>query len=325
MVTRILQAGPMMGMLEDDLNGEFSVLRIPEHDSSKYPADNGSVHDESVEFLRQNAGGIEIAVTTGEAGLSGEQILAMPHLRAIANFGAGYDATDVATARARGIVIGNTPDVLTDCVADLAVGLLISVLRGIGAADRFVRRGKWVDGPFPLAAKVTGKRVGIVGLGRIGRAIANRLGAFEMTISYHNRHRVLDVPFHYADSVQQLAAECDVLIVAATGGPESAGLVSADVLAALGPAGYLINVARGSVIDETALVQALTDGTIAGAGLDVFTDEPRVPLALLNMENVVLVPHIGSGTMESRRAMADLVLANIRQFLADGTLVTPVY
>lgn len=305
----------MMAMMEDDLNREFSVLRVPGHPDPK----------DSVAFLRENAGEIEVAVTTGEAGLSGAQLQAMPQLRAIANFGAGYDATDVATAKARGIVISNTPDVLTDCVADLTIGLLISVLRGIGAADRFVRRGGWVDGPFPLAAKVTGKRVGIVGLGRIGRAIAHRLEAFDMTISYHNRHRIPDVPFPYAASVLELAAECDVLIVAATGGPDSAGLVSAEVLAALGASGYVINVARGSVIDEAALVQALTDGTIAGAGLDVFTDEPRVPQALLALENVVLVPHIGSGTMESRRAMADLVLANIRQFLADGTLRTPVY
>lgn len=308
--TRLLCARPMMPMMEQDLDREFSVVAFSAEDT---PASLGEA-----------AAGIVIAVTTGEAGLTGDQIRAIPDLRAIVNFGAGYDATDVAIARERGIKVSNTPDVLTDCVADMAVGLLINVLRGLSAADRFVRRGQWETGPFQLTAKVTGKRVGIVGLGRIGRTIARRLEAFDMTISYHNRRPVDGVPYRYVSSVEGLASECDILVVAVQGGPESAGLISREVLAALGPAGYLINIARGSVVDEPALVRALSDGTIAGAGLDVFANEPHVHRELFAMENVVLLPHVGSGTLESRRSMADLVLANIRQFQTDGTLVTPI-
>jgi len=308
--TRILQAQPMMAMMEDDLARSYSVVPFS-------PADEPST-------LAERGRGIEIAVTTGEAGLSADQLRALPDLRAIVNFGAGYDSSDIATARAQGILVSNTPDVLTDCVADLAIGLLIDTLRRVSSADRFLRAGRWADGAFPLAARVTGKRVGILGLGRIGRAIARRLEGFSVSIAYHNRRRAADAPYAYLDSAEELAAWCDVLIVAAPGGPESRGMVSGAVLRALGPAGYLVNVARGSVVDEDALVQALTSGQIAGAGLDVFVDEPRVPAELRALETVVLTPHIGSGTVETRRAMADLVLANIERYLADGTLVTPI-
>jgi lactate dehydrogenase-like 2-hydroxyacid dehydrogenase len=202
--------------------------------------------------------------------------------------------------------------------------LFLDVFRGITAADRFVRRGGWTRGSFPLATKASGKRVGILGLGRIGRVIARRLEAFDSVISYHNRNPVPGVGYRYAESVLSLATESDVLIVAAAGGPGSAGLISADVLRALGPGGYLINIARGSLVDEQALITALTDGTIAGAGLDVFADEPHVPAALLELDNVVLLPHLASGTVETRQAMSELVLANLEQFMSDGTLVTPI-
>lgn len=307
---RLLRVSPMMPMMEQDLDREFSVVVFPADDTPASLAEAGA--------------GIVIAVTTGESGLTGDQIRALPDLRAIVNFGAGYDATDVAVARERGITVSNTPDVLTDCVADMAIGLLIDVLRRLSAADSFVRRGEWEKGPFPLAARVTGKRVGIVGLGRIGRAIARRLEGFDMTILYHNRRPVAGVPYSYVSSVVDLASGCDILVVAVQGGPESTGLISSEVLTALGPRGYLINIARGSVIDEPALVRALSAGAIAGAGLDVFTNEPQVPQKLLAMGNVVLLPHVGSGTQESRRLMADLVLANVRQFQTDGTLVTPI-
>jgi lactate dehydrogenase-like 2-hydroxyacid dehydrogenase len=248
-----------------------------------------------------------VAVTSGVWGVRAEHLDRLPGLGAVVNFGVGYDSTDVAEAARRG------------------VGLVIDVMRRLSAGDRFVRRGEWADGRVPaLARRVTGARVGILGLGRIGLAIARRLAAFDATISYHNRSERTDVPYAYAASPVVLAKSCDVLVVAAAGGPDSRHLVGADVLDALGPDGFLVNVARGSIVDEEALVDALEDGRIAGAGLDVFSDEPRVPAALLDRDDVVLLPHVGSGTVETRAEMVELVLANVDQFLKTGTLVTPV-
>lgn len=263
-------------------------------------------------------------VTTSRYGVTRQQMDAMPGLRAIVHFGVGYETTDVDYARARGIAVSNTPDVLTDCVADLAVGGLIDVLRRLSAADRYVRRGDWLTAQYPLATKVTGTRVGILGLGRIGKAIAHRLTAFDCPVSYHSRHRVPGVPYPYAETPTALAAAVDVLVVATSGGPATAGLVSAPVLDALGRNGYLVNIARGSVVDEPALVTALTSGTIAGAALDVFVDEPNVPAELMGLDNVVLLPHIASATTETREAMGDLAFRNLQQFMTDGTLLTPV-
>lgn len=271
------------------------------------------------------AGKAVVAVTSGIWGVRSEHLDRLPALGAVVNFGVGYDSTDVAEAARRGVVVSNTPDVLTDCVADTAVGLVIDVMRRLSAADRLVRRGEWAAGRMPaLARRVTGSRVGIVGLGRIGLAIAHRLAAFDATIGYHNRRARTDVPYAYAASVLDLARHSDVLVLAASGGPESRHLVDAGVLDALGPDGFLVNVARGSVVDERALVAALEDGRIAGAGLDVFADEPHVPDALLGRDDVVLLPHLGSATVETRAAMLDLALANVERFLADGTLLTPV-
>jgi lactate dehydrogenase-like 2-hydroxyacid dehydrogenase len=276
------------------------------------------------EVVGEPSDGVVAAVTTSRFGLDAARLDALPSLGAIVHFGVGYETTDVAYARARGVVVGNTPDVLTDCVADLAVGGLIDVMRRLSAADRFVRRGDWVRGQFPLAVRVTGRRVGVLGLGRIGRAVAHRLEGFDARLGYHSRRRVPGVPYRFFESPVALAAASEVLVVATSGGGGSAGLVSAEVLAALGPAGFLVNVARGSVVDEAALVAALSTGGIAGAALDVFADEPRVPESLCALDNVVLLPHIGSATVETRAAMADLVFANLARFMADGTLVTPV-
>ena len=295
----VLQVCPLLPSLEENLRANYKVVDSPGDD-------------------------VVAAITSSRYGVTNEQMDAMPSLRAIVHFGVGYETTDVGHARSRGIAVSNTPDVLTDCVADLAVGGMIDVLRGLTAADRFVRRGDWHRGQFPLATKVTGRRVGILGLGRIGRAIAHRLTAFDADLSYHSRHRVPDVPYRYAGSPVALAAGVEVLVVATAGGPATAGLVSGDVLAALGPAGCLVNIARGSVVDEPALVTALTTGGIAGAALDVFADEPTVPEPLLGMDNVVLLPHIASATTETREAMGDLAFRNLRQFLTDGTLITPV-
>jgi lactate dehydrogenase-like 2-hydroxyacid dehydrogenase len=215
--------------------------------------------------------------------------------------------------------------VLTDCVADTAVGLMIDVLRQFSAADRYLRDGRWpVDGNYPLTRQVSNTRVGIIGLGRIGNVIAQRLSAFGCSIRYHNRHKVADTPYSYVTSPLELARQVDVLIVAAAGGAETRNLIDCDIIDALGAAGYLINISRGSVVDEAALVDALTAGRLAGAGLDVFVDEPQVPDALLRMDNVVLLPHVASGTEQTRAAMEALTLRNLDQFLETGELVTPV-
>lgn len=295
----VFQACSLLPSLEERLRGDYEIVTEPSPE-------------------------VVAVVTSPRYGVTREQMDAMPALGAIVHFGVGYETTDVDYARARGIAVSNTPDVLTDCVADLAVGGLIDVLRRLSAADRFVRRGGWGRAPFPLAVKVTGRRVGILGLGRIGRAIAHRLEAFDCAISYHSRHQVPDVPYPYVASPAALASEVDVLVVATSGGPATAGLVSAEVLDALGPNGYLVNIARGSVVDEPALVAALTSGGIAGAALDVFADEPNVPAALCDLDSVVLLPHIASATTETREAMGDLAFRNLRQFMTDGTLVTPV-
>ncbi len=309
----VLQVGPLMPTVEDAIVGDYGALRLPD-------STNGQE-----EFLRRHGESFEVAVTSGKVGVGTDLMRDLPNLRAVVNFGVGYDSTDVHQAAKRGIAVSNTPDVLNDCVADTAVALYLDVLRGTSAADRYVRRGDWLNtGNFPLATKASGKRVGILGLGRIGKAIARRLEGFDCTISYHSRRKVAGVSYEYAPSPRDLAAGCDVLIVAAAGGPGSTRLVDSDTIEAIGPDGYLINIARGSVVDEEALVEALLAGRLAGAGLDVFADEPNVPQDLIALDNVVLLPHLGSGTQETRAAMAELTLANLRSFLTTGSVLTAV-
>jgi hydroxypyruvate reductase len=226
-------------------------------------------------------------------------------------FGVGYDGVDIAAARERGIAVTHTPGVLSEDVADLALALMLAVARGLPSADQHVRTGKWPQGGLPLGRKVSGARLGIVGLGRIGQAIAQRAKAFGMHIAYTTRTEKPGTGFTYFPSAQALAAEVDFLVVITPGGADTRHLINADVLKALGPEGYLINVARGSVVDEDALVAALTAGTIAGAGLDVFANEPKVPEALWVLPNVVLTPHIASATVQTRQAMAELAFANM--------------
>ena len=275
-------------------------------------------------FLARDGAGFAGLVTSAPTGAPADLLAALPALRVVACFGVGVEAIDLEQARRRGIAVSNTPDVLTDCVADLAMGALLAAARGLPAADRFVRRGDWLRGRFPLATRVAGKRLGILGLGRIGRAIARRAAGFDLEVRYHARAPRADVPHRFEPSLVELARWADFLVLACAGGPETRHLVSAEVLAALGPGGWLVNVARGSVVDEAALVGALVERRIAGAALDVFEDEPRVPEPLLALDHVVLLPHVGSGTQETRDAMADLVLENLRRFFTDGTLVTPV-
>jgi hydroxypyruvate reductase len=273
-------------------------------------------------FLAARGGEFDALVTSAPVGADTALLAALPKLRVISSFGVGLDKIDLATARERGIAVGYTPDVLNDCVADIAFSLLLDVARGTSAADRFVRRGDWLKGTFPLARKVSGAKLGLVGLGRIGRTIAQRSTGFEMAVRYHARRPVAEVTWAHEPSLIELARWADYLVVITAGGPATRHLVNAAVLEALGPEGFIVNVARGSVIDEMALVRALVEKRIAGAGLDVFENEPQVPAELMALDNVVLLPHIASATRETRQAMADRVFDNLQRFFADGSLIS---
>lgn len=268
---------------------------------------------------------VRIAVTSGATGIDAAAMDALPALAMIAVFGVGYDKVDMAHARARGIAVSNTPDVLTDDVADMAVALTYAAARRIAANDRFVREGRWAaGGSAPFGWRLTGRRIGIIGLGRIGRAIATRLAPVAGTIAYHNRRPVADCSYAYHDSAAGLATASDVLILAASSAAGEPPIVDAPVLDALGPDGLFVNIARGRAVDEGALVRALTDRRILAAGLDVFADEPHVPAALLALDSVTLQPHQGSATPDTRAAMGALVLANIDAFLAGAPLPSAV-
>jgi len=251
---------------------------------------------------------------------------ALPNLEIIGNFGVGYDAVDAKHAATKHVMVTNTPDVLTDEVADTTIGLLIDTVRELSKSQAFLRAGDWVKkGRYPLSRlSLRGRKVGIFGLGRIGKAVAHRVEAFGLPIAYHNRRKADDVSYDYYPSLLELAKAVDTLILVAPGGAETAKAINAEVLSALGPEGVLINIGRGSVVDEDALAKALTDGTIAAAGLDVFADEPNVPQALLDAPNTVLLPHIGSASEKTRQGMADLVIDNLISWFDKGEALTPV-
>lgn len=267
---------------------------------------------------------VRAIVGGGEAKIDQALMDQMPALEMISICGVGYDGVDVAAAKARGIPVTHTPDVLNDDVADLAIALMLSIGRQLPQSDQFVRANRWVEGAFPLTRKVSGAKLGIVGIGRIGQAIAKRAAAFGMDISYNARSAKADLPFTFVADVVELAEKVDFLVAITPGGAGTRHLINAKVLQALGPQGYLINVARGSVVDEAALIEALQNHTIAGAALDVYQDEPRVPEALRVLPNVVLTPHMASGTAETRKAMSDLALANLQAHLSGSPLLTPV-
>jgi lactate dehydrogenase-like 2-hydroxyacid dehydrogenase len=263
-------------------------------------------------------------VALGTSTVAGEFIAQLPALEIISVFGVGYDGIDIQAAHKRGVVVTNTPDVLTDDVADLCLGLILSVSREISAAERFLRGGQWQNGAFHLARKVSGSRLGIIGLGRIGNAIARRAEGFGMSIAYTDLREKPNVPYRFYPTLLELAGNSDFLVVAAFGGPTTRNLVNAEVLKALGPEGSLINIARGSLVDEPALVEALKNHTIRGAAIDVYADEPNVPAELLAMENVVLTPHMASGTVQTRHAMANLTFANLEAHFEGKPVLTPV-
>jgi lactate dehydrogenase-like 2-hydroxyacid dehydrogenase len=306
---RLLNAGRLPPALLARLGEAYALTTLADQPD---PAAHLATH--GVEYIA--------AVTSAAVGADAELLAALPRLQVLSSFGVGLDRIDVAAAQARGIAVGYTPEVLNDCVADTAFGLLIDVARGFSAADRFVRRGGWLQGSLPLGRQVSHARLGLVGMGRIGRSIAQRSTGFEMSVRYHARRPVADLPWAHEASLLDLARWADFLVVITAGGPATRHLINAEVLAALGPEGFLVNVARGSVVDESALVAALQQRRIAGAGLDVFENEPQVPAALMSMDNVVLLPHIASATVQTRQAMADRVFDNLHSFFATGRLVS---
>lgn len=284
---------------------------------------DASTPDSLTAALAAHAHTIRILVGNGGSQVSAALIAQLPSLELITVCGVGYDGIDLATCRQRGIHVTNTPDVLTDDVADLATALVLMTSRQLLAANRFLHAGHWQQEQFPLATALGGKTAGILGLGRIGKAIAHRLQACGMDIAYHSRNPQA-VPHTYCASLTELAKQADFLVLACPGGPGTHHLVDDTVLAALGPTGILINIARGSVVDEEALVHHLTRGDIGGVGLDVFENEPQVPAALLHHPRAVLLPHVGSATVETRTSMGRLCLENLTAHLSGKPLLTPV-
>lgn len=311
MKPRVLQNARFTPAMEDRLAEQFDLHRL------WMETDVGG-------FLAQHGEEFVAVATNGAVGVDAALIDALPSLKLIASRGVGFDKIDLDAARRRHIAVSNTPGVLDDCVADLAIGALLAVARKLCAADRFVRRGDWQRGRFPLSTRVSGKRLGVVGLGRIGRAVARRAAGFDMTVRYHNTKAAADVAYGYEASLVELARWADFLVVTAAGGPATRHLVSAEVIEALGEQGFLVNVSRGTVVDQAALVCALVNRRLGGAALDVYEDEPNVPAELLTLDHVVLLPHIASSTNETFTAMEELMFANMQQFFSNGSLVTPV-
>ena len=307
--TPLLQHAPLPEMLLETLRQDHEIVDF---------------HTLSAAEFAARASEFEVLMTNGEDTVTRERIQSLPALGLIANFGVGYDGIDLQAAHEHGVQISNTPDVLTDDVADLAIGLLLAASRQIPAAQQFLESGAWVDGGYSWTRKVSGSRLGIVGMGRIGQAIARRASAFDMPIRYFSRHLKPALPHGFEPSLVELATWADALIVCVPGGKETNGLINTGILRALGPRGFLVNVGRGSVVDEAALIRVLNAGELGGAGLDVFADEPGVPKELQGLPNVVLTPHMGSATWQTREAMSELVVENVRAFERGQRLATPV-
>lgn len=307
----LLQIGTVSQRLADRYAAECTVLHL--HD-----------HPDQSAFLAEHGAKFTAIASDGFWGVPDDVLNALPNLKIIVSNGVGYDAINADAAADRGIVVTHTPNVLNDEVANTAILLWLAVSRRLLPADVWARSGAWErDGPFPLTHSVQDRKVGIIGLGRIGQAIADRAAMFNAEVMYHSRSPK-DVPYRYFANLVDMAAEADVLICITPGGPSTRHIVNGDVLRALGPDGIFVNVARGTVVDEPAMVAALQSGELGGAGLDVFEAEPKIPDELKVMDNVVLIPHVGSATVETRQAMGDLVADNLSQFLKDGRVLTPV-
>ncbi|WP_428670997.1 2-hydroxyacid dehydrogenase [Roseibium sp.] len=308
----ILMPRPMLPIVQEQLDAAFTVHRLYEAENpEKMLADVG-------EKIRG------IAMAFGP--VSAELLSKTPNAEIVASFGVGYDHINTDDCLAAKVMVTNTPDVLTEEVADTAMALTLMSLRELGQAEQWLRTGKWAaSGPYHLTpATAQGRTMGIFGLGRIGKAIARRAEAFGMKICYHGRNRQADVAYPYHATLTDLAAACDTLMVVAPGGAETKHAVNAEVLEALGPDGFVINIGRGSVIDEAALIAALENGTIFGAGLDVFEDEPHVPEKLMALPRVTLLPHVGSASQATRNAMGQLVVDNLKSWFETGKAVTPI-
>ena len=281
--------------------------------------------DDGDAWLIEHGEKITYVATDGHYGVKPPVMAHLPNLKIIACYGVGYDNIDAKACAARGVMVTHTPGVLNDEVANTALMLLLATSRRLLRDDAYVRAGKWAsDGPTPLSRSVENRKIGILGLGRIGEDIAKKLAIFNADISYHSRNKKPASPYRYYGNLTDMARDVDTLICITPGGAATHHLVNRSVMDALGPEGTLINVGRGTVVDETALVTALQDGRLGHAGLDVFESEPQVPKALFAMDNVVLLPHVGSATVETRQAMGDLVTDNLAQFLRDGTVISPV-
>lgn len=278
---------------------------------------------ERVQAIERDGARVDAVLTVGTIGLSAAQMDALPRLKLVCALGVGYENIDVAHARARGIAVANGAGTNDDCVADHAFGLLIATVRGIPRLDTLTREGVWRTA-LPLPPNVSHKRLGILGLGTIGRKIAQRARGFDMEVGYHNRSARPELPYTYFDSLQALASWCDVLVLATPGGAATHHLVNASLLEALGPRGWLVNIARGSVVDTAALAHALRTGTIAGAGLDVYESEPAPPAELIELPNVVLTPHVAGWSPEAVQNSVDRFLANATRFFAGREMVSPV-
>ncbi|KAL3528742.1 hypothetical protein ACH5RR_008064 [Cinchona calisaya] len=310
----VLMMCPMNSYLEQELDKRFKLFRF-----WNFPQTQNQQS-----FLKENSNSIRAVVGNSLVGADTELIESLPKLEIVASFSVGLDKIDLKKCKQKGIRVTSTPDVLTEDVADLAIGLILAVLRRICECDRFVRNGLWKIGDFKLTTKFTGKSVGIIGLGRIGTAIAKRAEAFDCPISYYTRSEKKDTNYKYYSNVIDLASHCQILVVACALTPETHHIVNREVIDALGPKGVLINIGRGPHVDEAELVSALVEGRLGGAGLDVFENEPEVPEELFGLDNVVLLPHVGSGTIETRTAMADLVLGNLEAHFLNKPLLTPV-
>ncbi len=300
--------------LDAQLKEQFDLVVLPAtaDERKKFLADRGAEFDAVAIHVRHD--------------LTGDVIAGLPNLKAVCNFGVGYDKIDIESLKARGVQLSNTPNVLNGCVADLAMGLLIDVARGISASDRSVRRGDWANGKTrPLMTRVAGKKMGILGFGGIGQVIAKRAAGFDMEVRYNSRNPVKGFEDSHEKNLVELAKWADFLMVACVGGPTTHHLVSAEVLEALGPRGIVVNIARGSVIDEAALVKALQESKIGGAGLDVFENEPHVPKEMLEMDNVVALPHMAGFTRETRQGMEQAVLDNLNAYFNTGKVLAPVW
>ncbi|XP_071901502.1 glyoxylate/hydroxypyruvate/pyruvate reductase 2KGR-like isoform X1 [Coffea arabica] len=298
--------------LEQELDRRYRLLRF-----WKFP--------QKTELLKPHSQEIRAVVGNATIGANAELIDALPKLEIVSSYSVGLDKIDLAKCKDRGIKVTYTPDLITDDAADLGIALILAVLRKIRGCDLFVRRGPvWKNGDFQLTSKFTGKSVGIIGLGRIGTAIAKRAEAFDCPISYYSRSEKADTNYKYYPSVIDLASNCQILVVTCSLTPETRHIINREVIDALGPKGVLINIGRGPHVDEAELVSALVEGRLGGAGLDVFENEPEAPEELFGLDNVVLLPHVGSGTIETRTAMADLVLGNLEAHFLNKPLLTPV-